>query len=135
MIDHRVVAGLLRAGDRVLLCHHRPDRRWYPDVWDLPGGHLGDGEDPRHALVRELREELGVRVDLPVDCPAIVIRDRGAGLELSIWIVDSWDGQIVNAAPDEHDDIGWFDATEIKTLDLAHPRYPELLRRAMENTL
>lgn len=134
VIDHRVVAGLLRAGDSVLLCHRRPDRRWYPDVWDLPGGHVDEGEDPRHALVRELGEELSVRVDLPVDGPAMLIREEDAGLELSIWIVDLWDGEIANAAPDEHDDVRWFTAADIEALELAHPRYPELLQRAIADT-
>ena len=33
---------MLRCGERILLCHRRPDRAWYPDVWDLPGGHEYD---------------------------------------------------------------------------------------------
>ena len=36
----RIVTALLRDGNRVLLCHRSPRRRWYPDVWDLPGGHV-----------------------------------------------------------------------------------------------
>lgn len=33
---HRVVGALLVRGGAVLLCHRRPDRRWYPACWDLP---------------------------------------------------------------------------------------------------
>lgn len=131
MIEHHVVAGLLRAGDCVLLCHRRSDRRWFPDVWDLPGGHVDEGEDPRVALVRELGEELGVRAAMPSKEPDTVIWDGVAGFELWIWTVDSWHGKIVNAAPDEHDEVRWFTATDIETLELAHARYHELLRRAL----
>ena len=130
MIDHRVVAGLFRAGDRVLLCHRRSDRGWYADVWDLPGGHVRDGEDPRQAFVRELGEELGVRVDPPADAAHAVIRDTDAGFEMSIWIVDAWEGEIANTAPDEHDAIGWFTIADVSGLILADSRYLELLERA-----
>ncbi len=51
----RIVTALLRDGDRLLLCHRSAGRRWYPDVWDLPGGHVEDGEVASAALVRELR--------------------------------------------------------------------------------
>ncbi|WP_428833210.1 NUDIX hydrolase [Micromonospora coerulea] len=51
----RIVTAVLRDGDRVLLCHRSAGRRWYPDVWDLPGGHVEEGEDPKESLVRELR--------------------------------------------------------------------------------
>jgi 8-oxo-dGTP pyrophosphatase MutT (NUDIX family) len=60
----RIVTGLLRDGDRVLLCHRSPGRRWYPDVWDLPGGHVEPGELPGDALARELREEVGIEIAL-----------------------------------------------------------------------
>lgn len=56
---HVVVAAVLRRRGRALLVHRSPQRRWYPDVWDLPGGHVEAGEDPAQALARELTEELG----------------------------------------------------------------------------
>lgn len=62
---HYVVMGLPRRNDHVLLCHRHPQRRWYPNVWDLPGGHVEPHEDPRDALERELREELGIAIARP----------------------------------------------------------------------
>lgn len=46
------------------MVHRAPQRRWYPDTWDLPGGHVLDGESPSQALVRELPEELGVTAEV-----------------------------------------------------------------------
>jgi 8-oxo-dGTP pyrophosphatase MutT (NUDIX family) len=58
MKDHHVVAVILRRGDQLLLCHRSPGRRWFPDVWDFPGGHVELGERPEDALRREVAEEL-----------------------------------------------------------------------------
>ncbi len=55
-----VVAGALVTAGRVLLGHRSPLRHWHPDVWDLPGGHVEQGESEPQALAREMREELGV---------------------------------------------------------------------------
>jgi 8-oxo-dGTP diphosphatase len=35
----------------------------YKDEWEIPGGVVEDGEDPRHACQRECLEELGLRVN------------------------------------------------------------------------
>lgn len=52
----------LVAHDRVLLVHRHPSRQNFPDLWDLPGGHVEDGEDWSDAAARECLEELGVGV-------------------------------------------------------------------------
>ncbi len=119
----RVVTALLRDGDRILLCHRSPGRRWYPDVWDLPGGHVNDGETAGAALVRELREELGVVVAEPTTPPVREVRTPA--VHMTVWVVDSWTGTPVNTAPEEHDAIGWFDGSQVAGLRLAHDSYRE----------
>lgn len=58
-----VVAALIAEGDRVLLTQ-RPAGGSLPLEWELPGGKVELGEDPRAALVRELREEIGVDAEV-----------------------------------------------------------------------
>lgn len=59
-----VVAGLVvDRGGTVLLTQRREDQTW-PLYWELPGGKIEPGEAPEAALRRELREELGVTVDV-----------------------------------------------------------------------
>ena len=45
--------------DRVLLCH-----RCDYDLWNLPGGGLEDGETPWDAIIREVKEETGLDVEI-----------------------------------------------------------------------
>jgi 8-oxo-dGTP pyrophosphatase MutT (NUDIX family) len=119
-----LVAAALVRGRRVLLGHRAATRCWYPDVWDLPGGHVLPGEEPGAALVRELDEELGITVDEPRSLPIEISRDD---MVMRIWVIDRWVGTVRNAAPDEHDELGWFALADIGGLALADPSYREVL--------
>ncbi|WP_324278419.1 NUDIX domain-containing protein [Blastococcus brunescens] len=124
---HDVVAAALVREQHVLLVHRRPDRRWYPDVWDLPGGHVEDGEPPLTALIRELHEELGVHVDPPACVPVAEVPVPARSLHLRIRRVDAWRGTPVNRCPAEHDGIGWLAADRLAGLTLADPGHLALL--------
>lgn len=124
---HHVVAGALLDGDRVLLGHRAPARRWFPDVWDLPGGHVEAGETEAAALRRELAEELGVDVRTVDPQPVTRIDDPVADMRLSIWAVRSWTGTPGNRCAEEHDELRWVTRQEIAGQALAHPRYAGLL--------
>ena len=123
---HRCVAAVLRSNDSVLLCHRSATREWYPDVWDLPGGHIEVGESGHDALRRELAEELGVAVDVG-DQPLTWITDEATEIEMGVWLVSDWDGEVRNLAPSEHDELRWCTVEETKALELAHPSYLELI--------
>ncbi len=126
-MDHVVTAALYR-GSEVLLCHRSPSRRWYPNVWDFPGGHVDDLEFPREALIRELREELAIEVaeaDVAGQPHQTIL---GAGFHMSVWRIEAWTGEPFNAQEDEHDEIRWFGLAEALALPLAHAAYPALLR-------
>jgi len=130
--EHFVVAGLLRRRGRALMVHRSPQRRWYPDVWDLPGGHIEVGEVPRLALARELREELGITAEVTGDVFATV---QSVDFRMDIWTIDQWTGEPSNCAPAEHDALAWLTDKELPGLRLADPRLPQLLHAALEGML
>jgi 8-oxo-dGTP diphosphatase len=125
-----VVAALVRDG-RVLLVHRSPNRRAYPDVWDLPGGHIETAETELAALVRETHEELGVHIATGSVIHLCRLNAGGGGesVRLSAWLVGEWQGTPTNVAPGEHDEIRWFRPEELPPL--AH----ELLGTALVDAM
>ena len=57
-----VAACALINEDGALLIARRPAGRPLAGLWEFPGGKVEAGEEPEDALVRELREELGIEV-------------------------------------------------------------------------
>jgi 8-oxo-dGTP diphosphatase len=86
-----VVVGAVQRGDRVLIAYRSSDRH-EGSKWEFPGGKVEAGENARDALAREMREELGIRIDraapliqIPYDYP-----DRKVWLD--VWSVTGYSG-------------------------------------------
>jgi 8-oxo-dGTP pyrophosphatase MutT (NUDIX family) len=126
-----VVVGALLRGGQVLLAHRGPQKHAYPGVWDLPGGVIEEGETELVALARELHEELGVRIATgsASHLLRLTVGPEDDSARLSAWLVNAWEGTPANTAPEEHDDLGWFDLEELPAL--AHERVREALVAAI----
>jgi 8-oxo-dGTP pyrophosphatase MutT (NUDIX family) len=124
------VAALVRDG-LVLMVHRHPLRRWYPDCWDLVGGHVDSDESPDQAVSRECLEELGIHVHDPLPIP-ITVSDPT--LDMYAFLVTRWEGEPVNAAPEEHDDLRWFRPPDLADLKIAHPASLSSIVDAVQGT-
>ncbi|MFE5774510.1 (deoxy)nucleoside triphosphate pyrophosphohydrolase [Brachybacterium sp. NPDC056505] len=58
------VVGAIIVRDGLVFAARRSPERSAGGLWEFPGGKVEPGETPQEALVRELREELGVRVEV-----------------------------------------------------------------------
>jgi len=91
----RVAAAVILRPDGQVLLAQRPPGKAYAGYWEFPGGKLEPGETPRHALDRELAEELGLGVRRAA--PWLVQRYQypHAHVELHFFRVFAWDGEPV----------------------------------------
>jgi 8-oxo-dGTP diphosphatase len=88
----------------VLLARRSPGRPSYPGLWSFPGGHAERGETMMEALVRELREEVGVT---PSETSFLVsLRDPNAPGDdpatYQIHMVTGWGDAEPRLVGDEH---------------------------------
>jgi len=117
MRNQIVVAGALISGSRLLVAQRdRPPE--LAGLWELPGGKVSPGEGDAAALVRELREELGVDVvvgpRLGVDIDLGVLGEPpGATITLRAYLVTGIDGV---PRPHDHRALRWVGADELDEL-------------------
>ena len=86
-----VAAALFDVAGRVLIAQ-RPAGKALAGRWEFPGGKVAAGESERNALVRELREELGVEVAAARAFMRLKHAYPDRDVELSLWIVERFTG-------------------------------------------
>jgi 8-oxo-dGTP diphosphatase len=99
-----VAAAVIERPDGTFLLAQRPEGKAYPGYWEFPGGKIEAGEDPRAALTRELREELGIEVREATPWITRVYAYTHATVRLHFLRVTAWDGE---PRPLEDQDIKW----------------------------
>lgn len=89
-----VAAALADEAGRVLLQQRSPGRAM-AGLWEFPGGKVERGEHPEAALVRELKEELGIDVGTDSLAPAAFASAEIAGrpMILLLYVCRTWQGE------------------------------------------
>jgi len=98
-----------------VLVQQRSRGRSMAGLWEFPGGKVEPGETPEHALVRELREELGIDVDPDTLSPAVFGSEPlgDAQLLLLLYLCREWRGTPVAL---DADGLQWILPGDLRTL-------------------
>lgn len=121
MID--VAAGLILDKSGRLLACRRPEGKHLEGKWEFPGGKVEPGESPATALIRELEEELAIRVETGKALTPVVW-DYGRGpIKLHPFVCRIVSG---DPHPHEHSEIRWCGREELQALEWAEADVPIL---------
>lgn len=119
-----VAACALIDADKRVLIARRPQGKPLAGLWEFPGGKIEDGETPEDTVIRELQEELSVKVTKP--CLAPLTFSSHDYLEfhilLSLFVCRRWEG---TPTPREVQEIKWVRANRLR--DYAMPPADEPL--------
>ena len=117
-----VAAALVDRQGRVLIAQ-RPPGKWQAGRWEFPGGKVEPGETAEAAVVRELHEELGVRVDAAQYLTQVVHAYADRNVAISLWLVLRYEGEPRGL---EEQALLWVPAAELPHHDLLEADLPLL---------
>lgn len=112
----RVVAAVVRRG-RELLMTRRPPGGPLGGFWELPGGKIEEGERPDEALVREVREELGVAAETAETLSVETYR-YPQGMEVELHFIRCTLGSHAFTPNAAVDAVRWSDPREVAPEDV-----------------
>jgi 8-oxo-dGTP diphosphatase len=110
----QVTAALIEKKGRILLALRKPGKHMGPK-WELPGGKVDPGEEPRQTLRRELKEEFGIEVRVGQYLGTTRFQSDRIDLEIFFFQVRHVAGTIVLR---EHEAIRWVEPAQVDDYDL-----------------
>jgi 8-oxo-dGTP diphosphatase len=103
---------LIDADGRVLIAE-RPSGKSMTGLWEFPGGKVDPGERPEDALIRELKEELGIVVNEACLAPLTFASHTYADFHLlmPLYVCRRWEGVV---RPHEGQKLAWVRPNRLK---------------------
>jgi len=117
---------ILERDDGCILLMRRCNTGYQDGNYNLPSGHVEDGELPKAAMVREAKEEIGIDVtedDLEFVHASYRPKHDETGNRVDLFFCTKiWSGQVINAEPDKCDDLKWMDPDDLPANMTPHVR-------------
>lgn len=109
-------AALVDDAGRILLAE-RPPGKQLAGLWEFPGGKVENGERPEDALVRELREELGIAVEPRALAPLAFASHAYDDFHLlmPLYLCRRWSGEVASM---ESQSLRWVLPAEMSALPM-----------------
>ncbi|MFH1505629.1 MAG: NUDIX domain-containing protein [archaeon] len=107
MVDFRIAVKSFIVKDKKLLVLRRAsDDVQKPDIWEIPGGRLGLGENPYDGLKRETKQETGLDIEVlqPINV-AHFVRDDKQTITMIIFLCKALDDKV--KLSEEHSAYEW----------------------------
>ena len=134
MSEHQtnmVVVGFIVRDGKIFVAKRAKTKKMFPDRYELVGGHIDLGESPEQALIREVKEELGLTVTVGPLVGAFTFEiDDEFKIELAYFCYPT-DGTEPTLNPADHSQSRWIARDELDKFE-KEDEETELLRQAFK---
>jgi len=129
-----VSMGIILNSEGKILIAQRNFQKNFGGMWEFPGGKLEADESPEEALIRELKEELSIDVEVLRSFPPYDYKDETIGITFHPIQCKIVGGMIVN---NEHEEVKFISIDDIDNFDFAPPDYEtvDLVKKNFEEMI
>jgi 8-oxo-dGTP diphosphatase len=113
-----VVAAIIQDEQGNFLCAKRGEWKSLPGKWEFPGGKVAPGEDLSQALIREIQEELSVKIKVVREFD----RSTTGEIELVCFVCDLAEEKPTSS--NDHSELRWVSEEDLAALDWSEADLP-----------
>ncbi|WP_088066745.1 8-oxo-dGTP diphosphatase MutT [Gottfriedia luciferensis] len=117
----KVVGAVIRNNQNQILCALRSADMSLPNLWEFPGGKIEKNEQPEDALIREIDEELGCKINVGELIEEVVHEYPEIIVELLTYEAKIISGKLVAK---EHATLEWVELSNLQKLEWAPADVP-----------
>jgi 8-oxo-dGTP diphosphatase len=125
----KVVAAIIKDKDKILIAQ-RNSKDHLAGKWEFPGGKIKPGETPEECLVREIREELRIDVEIGSFYDDNIYGSKDQAIHLLFYRAEIINGKVTAIV---HDNVKWITIKELARFDFAPADIPIVKRLEREN--
>lgn len=128
---HQKVDGV----EKVFLPKRAATKKFLPNVFELPGGHIDHGEDMIVGLKREINEEFSMTIEVGDPFFVFTYTNDVKGshsIEVVYFASFAEDAANIQLNPDDHSEYGWFAEDELANAATEHKKLDDIEFKAMK---
>lgn len=105
-------------GNKIYLAQRSHQKAMYGGYYEAPGGHVQIGEDFYSALIREIREELHVSVEVDRIVDAYTFESEGVWKAEVMFLCRLDENQSIRLNTEDHQAGGWYSRDQLEGLKI-----------------
>ena len=115
-----VTCAIILKGDKILVTQRSAEMN-LPYKWEFPGGKIEIGENEEECILREIREEINIEIQILERLTPSVYQYPTFTINLIPFVANYLKGEVVLA---EHSNFKWLEKSELMRLDWAPADVP-----------